>query len=149
MSITNTGVYPCYENQFEIGENEESTNPIANAESFSVSFDDGVEEWKPYDLKGWTNRLKTGKSITISVSGKRTIGDKGNDFVAGKAFLSGVDCNAYMKWVFPDGTVVGIDVVINVTALGAGDSTAVGTLEFDLLSRGIPEVTLPTSTSGS
>lgn len=143
--MISTGVFPCYENQFEIGTDKESTNTIANMESFSVSFDDGVEEWNPYDMKGWKNRLKTAKSVTISVSGKRTIGDTGNDFVAGKAFLNGVDCNAYMKWVFPDGTVVGIDVVINVTALGAGDSTAVGTLEFDLLSRGVPTITLPTA----
>lgn len=145
MANITSGVFPCYENQFEIGADEKSTNTIADMETFSVSFDDGVEEWNPYDMKGWKNRLKTAKSVTISVSGKRTIGDTGNDFVAGKAFLNGVDCNAYMKWVFPDGTVVGIDVVINVTALGAGDSTAVGTLEFDLLSRGVPTITLPTA----
>lgn len=141
MANVTSGVFPCYENQFAIGASKESTNTIADMESFSVSFDDGVEEWKPYEAGGWTNRLKTAKSITISVSGKRNIGDTGNDFVAGKAFLNGTDCNAVLKWTFPDGTVVELDVVINVTALGAGDSTAVGTLEFDLMSRGKPTVT--------
>ena len=109
MANITSGVFPCYENQFAIGASKESTNTIADMESFSVSFDDGVEEWKPYEAGGWTNRLKTAKSITISVSGKRNIGDTGNDFVAGKAFLNGTDCNAVLKWTFPDGTVVELD----------------------------------------
>lgn len=141
MANVTSGVFPCYKNQFEIGASEESTNTIADMESYSVSFDGGMEEWKPYEAEGWTDRLKTANSITISVSGKRNIGDTGNDFVAGKAFLNGTDCNAVLKWTFPDGTVIKLNVIINVTALGAGDSTAVGTLEFDLASRGKPTIT--------
>lgn len=77
-----TGVYPCYKNQFGIGEPGATTlNPIADMESFSVSFDDGVEEWTPFESEGWVRRLKTAKGITISVSGKRNVGDTGNDFV--------------------------------------------------------------------
>ncbi len=72
-----TGVYPVYENQFKIdktggtGATAENLVTIADMESFSVSIDGNVEEWKPFDQEGWTRRLVTGKALTVSVSGKR------------------------------------------------------------------------------
>ena len=141
-----SGVYPCYENQFKIGTvGAQTLNTIADMESFSVSFDDGVEEWTPFDSEGWIRRLKTAKGITISVSGKRNVGNTGNDFVAGLAFKNGRESEADFEWTFPDGTVVKFaDAVINVTALGSSDSTGVAPLEFEVLSNGKPTVTLPT-----
>ena len=74
-----TGVYPVYENQFKIdktggdGSTESNLVTIADMESFSVSIDGNIEEWKPFDQQGWTRRLLTGKSITISISGKRNV----------------------------------------------------------------------------
>lgn len=134
-------VYPCYENQFKIMVDSTYT-AIADMESFSVAFDNNVEEWTPYDTEGWVRRLMTGKGITISVSGKRNVGDAGNDAVAGYAFLNGTNAQADIQWTFPDGTVVEFaDAVINVTANGAGDSTAVAPLEFEIMSNGAPTVT--------
>lgn len=144
MSARTGGVYPCYKNQFAVGDSADATHPIADMDSFSVSFDNGVEEWNPFDTEGWTRRLLTSKGITISVSGKRNIGDTGNDYIAGKAFVNGRDAEAYAEWTFPDGTVVAFpDAVINVTNVGAGDATSVGPLEFDIMSNGKPTVTLP------
>lgn len=142
-----TGVYPCYTNQFQIGAvNATTLNTIADTTTFSVSFNDGVEEWSPFDQEGWTRRLKTAKSISISVSAKRNVGDPGNDFVAGLAFKNGRDSEVKFQWTFPDGTkVVFDDAVVNISALGASDSTAVAPLEFEILSNGKPTVTLPTT----
>lgn len=141
-----TGVYPCYENQFKIGAvGASEKNTIADCTTFSVSFNDGVEEWTPYSSEGWTRRLKTAKSISISVTAKRNVGDAGNDFVAGLAFKNGREAEVDFDWTFPDGTVVSFsEAVVNLTALGAGDSTAVAPLEFEILSNGKPTVTLPT-----
>ena len=138
-----SGVYPCYENQFKIGTvGAQTLNTIADMESFSVSFDDGVEEWTPFETEGWKRRLKTAKSISISVSGKRNVGNTGNDFVAGLAFKNGRESEADFEWTFPDGTVVKFaDAVVNVTALGSADSTSVAPLEFEVLSNGKPTVT--------
>ena len=138
-----SGVYPCYENQFKIGTaGAQTLNTIADMESFSVSFDDGVEEWNPFAQEGWRRRLKTSKAISISVSGKRNVGNTGNDFVAGLAFKNGRESEADFEWTFPDGTVVKFaDAVINVTALGSSDSTGVAPLEFEVLSNGKPTVT--------
>lgn len=142
--MANSGVYPCYENQFKIGSAKESTNTIADMETFSVSFDNGVEEWTPFETEGWVRRLMTAKAVTISVNGKRNVGDSGNDFVSGLAFKNGRNAEAYFEWTFPDGTKVTFaEAVVNVTNIGAGDSTNVGPLEFEVMSNGKPEVTLP------
>lgn len=139
-----TGVYPVYENQFNLGAAKDTATAIADMETFSVSFDNGVEEWKPMDQEGWTRRLLTAKSVTIGINGKRNVGDPGNDYIAGLAFVNGRDAEGYLEWNFPDGTVVGFHgCVFNVTNIGAGDSTAVGPLEFEMLSNGKPEVTPP------
>lgn len=137
-----TGVYPCYENQFKIGAASASASTIADMESFSVSFDNNVEEWTPFDTEGWVRRLMTGKGFTISVTGKRNVGDTGNDFVAGKFMENGRNAEAYFEWTFPDGGKLSIpEAVINVTNIGAGDSTNVGPLEFDVQSNGKPDYT--------
>ncbi len=143
-----TGVYPCYENQFKIntggaGAETAVMSTIADCETFSVAFDNGVEEWHPFDTEGWVRRLLTAKGVTITVTAKRNVGDPGNDFIAGLAFKNGRNSETDAHWTFPDGTVVKFPgAVINVTNIGAGDSTAVAPLEFDIMSNGKPEITL-------
>ena len=144
MPVT-SGVYPCYENQFKVDVSNTTTasfKTIADMETFSVSFDNGVEEWTPFEQEGWVRRLLTGKGITITVNGKRNIGDDGNDFIADMFMKNGRDAEADIQWTFPDGGVLLItDAVINVTNIGAGDSTAVGPLEFEIMSNGKPTYT--------
>lgn len=141
-----TGVVPCYEGMIKVGATKETATDIKDMDSMSVSFDNGVEEWTPYGENGWTRRLPTAKSVTVSVSGKRNIGDPGNDFVAGKAFKNGQDAMGYFAIVFPDGTTVSWDnAVYNVTALFMADSTNAAPLEFDAMSNGEPTITEPTT----
>ena len=143
--MAKSGVYPCYENQFQINTgsgSEASMASIADCETFAVSFDNGVEEWHPFDTEGWARRLMTAKGVTISVTAKRNVGDAGNDTVAGLAFKNGRDVEKDFHWTFPDGSVVKFPgAVINVKNIGSGDSTAVAPLEFDVMSNGKPEVT--------
>ena len=145
MSVS-SGVYPVYENAFKIrtavGENPNSDtmSTIADMESFSVSFDDNVEEWTPMTTEGWVRRLKTGKGVTISINGKRNIGDTGNDYVASLAFKSGAACDSVLEWTFPNGDKVTMPCVVNVTSMGGG-STGVEPLEFECMSNGKPTFT--------
>lgn len=137
MATTTSGVYPCYENQFTL-----DGKSIADCESFSVSFDNGVEEWRPFEQEGWVRRLLTAKGVTISVTGKRNVGDAGNDAVAALAWVNGRDAEKDFVWNFPDGTTVTFtDAVINVTNIGSADSTNVAPLEFEVQSNGKPTVT--------
>lgn len=110
---------------------------VKDAESLSISIDGQVEEWNPMDEQGWTRRLVTAKSISISMGGKRNYGDAGNDYVAGLAWKNGQDCNSAMKITFPNGDGLIIPCVINVNSM-AGDSTAIDALEWEALSDGKP-----------
>ena len=144
MAEKKTGVYPCYENQFKIGAAGEETpsTDIANCEEFSVTFDNGVEEWNPFEAEGWKNRLMTAKSITISVKAKRTIGDTGNDMVADLALKNGREAEKNFLWTFPSGaTVLFKNAVISVGNNGTGGATSVAPLEFDVMSNGKPVYT--------
>ena len=142
---TTSGVYPCYENQFQIDTSSSDTasfKTIADCETFSVAFDNGVEEWHPFEQEGWVRRLLTAKGVTISVTAKRNLGDDGNDFIAGLAWKNGREAEADFKWTFPDGTTVTFaDAVINVANIGAAESTNVAPLEFEVQSNGKPVVT--------
>ena len=86
--MPNSGVFPVYDNVFKIGtKGRASASPgdlvqIAEMESFSVSIDGGVEEWKPMEGRGWTNRMTTAKSLTISLAGKLCPSDPGNAYIA-------------------------------------------------------------------
>ena len=142
-----TGVYPVYENQFKIdkaggdGSTADNLVGIADMENFSVSIDGNVEEWKPFEAEGWTRRLMTGKSITISISGKRNVGDAGNDYIEGLAMKTGEEATTTLIWTFPSGAKLVIKGVVNVTELGGGDSTGVAPLAFDFMSDGKPTFT--------
>ncbi len=144
METPKTGVFPCYENQFQVaaaGSTAVDTT-IANCEEFGVSFDNGVEEWNAFEHKGWKSRLMTAKSVAISVKAKRTLGDAGNDFIADLAYKNGRDCEIDFKWTFPDGsTVLFKNAVVSVTANGSGGSTGVAPLEFEVMSNGNPVYT--------
>ena len=137
-----SGVYPCFENQFKINTGTAESpvwSTIADTETFSVSIDNGVEEWHPFEQKGWVRRLMTAKSITLTVNGKRNVGDAGNDFVANFFMTTGQDAYGDVQWTFPDGGVLELkESVINVTNMGAGDSTAVAPLEFEIMSNAKP-----------
>ena len=110
---------------------------VKDAESLSISIDGQVEEWNPMDMAGWTRRLMTSKSISISMGGKRNYGDAGNDYVANLAWKNGQDVNSAMKITFPNQDALIIPCVINVTSM-AGDSTAIDALEWEALSDGKP-----------
>ena len=137
-----TNVFPVSDNQFKLGASKEAATMPADLETFSPSFSNGVETWTPMDAEGWQRALMTAKAVTITLSGKRNIGDTGNDFVAGKTFTNGHDSEAYFEWIMPDGTSISWpNAVIDVKNNSGGDATNVGALEFDVISNGQPTVT--------
>ena len=83
----------------------------------------------------------TGKSITISISGKRNVGDAGNDYIEGLAMKTGEEATTTLIWTFPSGAKLVIKGVVNVTEWGGGDSTGVAPLAFDFMSDGKPTFT--------
>ena len=138
------GVYPVLDNEFSIGINgldstDEDMKVIKDMETFSPSFDMTVEEWTPMDTEGWMRRLATGNALSIDFSGKRCIGDAGNDYVASLLGKLGKGVETKFKWTFPSGASVSMNCIVNVSNVGGGDSTNVAPLEFTVLSNGKPE----------
>lgn len=145
MAKITSGVYPVFENEFKIGVAGKASTPeqmktIADLENFSVALDNNVQEWTPMTTQGWVRRLQTGKGFSITLSGKRNVGDEGNDYVAGLMFKSGQDVNSKFEWIMPDGTSIAFDCVVNISSAG-GASTDVDVLEFEVMSDGAPTVT--------
>lgn len=146
--MANTGVFPVFKNQFKVGSKGEASAAadmvtIAEMETFSVKMDGKAEEWTPMEAEGWIKRLVTSKGFTITLKGKRSVGDAGNDYIAGLAWASGRDCNTQFEWTFPSGGKLSFAAVINVTSPGGGDSTNVDSLEFEAMSNGRPTYTAP------
>lgn len=137
-------VYPVHNNKFFVcttGRTGEADTIIRGLENFAPSIDGNVESWTPMDEGGWTRNQVTGKGLTISFSGKRQYGDKGNDYIAGLMIGTGVLVQSKFKWEMPSGATLSGDCVINVTTPAGGDSTNIDSLEFELLSDGKPEFT--------
>jgi hypothetical protein len=137
------GVFPVFNNKFKLGtkgrtSTDEDMKVVADMESFSVSIDNGIEEWNPMDQGGYVRRLMTAKGVSISLSGKRNFGDEGNDYLASLAWVTGQDANSVFEWELPTGAKVKFNCVCNVSSLG-GDSTAVDALEAEIMSDGAVE----------
>ena len=143
-------VCPVHNNKFFVsttGRTGEADTIIRGLENFAPSIDGNVESWTPMDEGGWTRNQVTGKGLTISFSGKRQYGDKGNDYIAGLMIGTGVSVQSKFKWEMPSGATLSGDCVINVTTPAGGDSTNIDSLEFELLSDGKPEFTQAPSQS--
>lgn len=139
-----SGVFPVFDIVFKIsatGASGEPTTTIADMESFSIAIDGNTVTWNPMDQKGWSRALMTGKKLTISLKGKRNVGDAGNDYVASTAFKDGLDCSTKAAVEFPDGTKLTFNCVLDVKNVLGGESQDVAPLEFDMICDGKPTFT--------
>ena len=144
MGKVKSGVFPVFDIEFKIGtKGKESTEQdmkvVKDLTSFSISIDGNVEEWTPMNTEGWIRRLMTGKGFTITLNGKRHVGDPGNDYIANTAFKSGLDCSGKMSIVFPNGDKLDFDCILDVKNPGSGESTDVAELEIEAQSDGKPD----------
>lgn len=134
--MTFSGVFPVHAVKIKINE-----LVVKDIESASLTIDGNVEEWQALDQEGWVRRLMTGKGFTLGCSGKRNVGDAGNDFVATRAFETGNGATTTCSIEFPDATKIEFPCVLNVTGYGVAGATEVAPLEFDILSDGKPTLT--------
>lgn len=139
-------VYPVHNNKFKFGTaGLESTDAEMmmpkDLENFAPSIDGTVEEWYAMDAEGWAKASMTGKKLSFEFKGKRSVGDPGNDYIAGLAWKFGQDVMTKFEWEMVSGAKLECDVVVNVTTPGGGDSTNIDTLEFEVISYGKPTFT--------
>lgn len=143
-----SGVFPVFTNVFKINTVGRTSNPgdfatIKDLETFSLSISGTKEKWTPMDLGGWSRQAITGKDLSISFKGKRNYGDVGNEFIAGMMLATGQACQSRFQWTLPNGGVLTVDCVIDLKSPAGGDSTKIDSLDFDILSDGLPVYTAP------
>ncbi len=149
MPEATTGkVYPVHNNKFKFGTSglsstEEQMVMPQDLENFAPSIDGTVEEWYAMDAGGWAKAAMTGKKLAFSFSGKRSVGDPGNDYIAGLAWKFGQDVMTKFEWEMVSGAKLTCDVVVNVTTPGGGDTTNIDSLEFEVICYGKPTYTPP------
>lgn len=146
MAETTGKVYPVHNNKFKFGtkglESTEQDMVIpADLENFAPSIDGTVEEWYAMDAGGWAKAAMTGKKLSFAFKGKRSVGDAGNDYIAGLAYKFGQDVMTKFEWEMVSGAKLECDVVVNVTTPGGGDTTNIDSLEFDVICYGKPTFT--------
>ena len=144
--MSTTGVFPVHNNVFKIGKAGRSSAAadmvvIKDMETFEPSIASKTEEWTPMDTAGWPRRAVTGKGLSFKFKGKRNYGDPGNDYIAGTLLDTGQDVESKLEWTLPNGDKLEMNCVIDLKQSSGGDSTKVDTLDFELLSDGLPVYT--------
>lgn len=139
-------VYPVHNNKFKFGtkgleSTEEQMVMPADLNNFAPTIDGTTEEWFAMDAEGWAKSAVTGKKLSFSFQGKRSVGDPGNDYIAGLFLAMGKDAMTKFEWEMISGAKLAFDCVINVTTPGGGDSTALDALEFECICYGKPTYT--------
>ncbi|SDY13164.1 phage tail tube protein [Eubacterium barkeri] len=139
-------VHPVYKLKFKVGTSglaseEAAMVVVKNMETFEITVDGNVEDWTSMENDGWASALMTGKSFSISLKGKRDVGDPGNDYVAAAAWKDGLDCSTKAQIEFPDGAKLVFNAVLDVKTIEGADSTNVAPLEFDMIGDGKPTYT--------
>lgn len=146
MSEVGGKVYPVHNNVFKFGTkgmdsvDGDMVMP-ADLENFAPTIDGTTEEWYAMDAEGWAKSAMTGKKLSFAFKGKRSVGDAGNDYIAGLAWKFGQDVMTKFEWTMTSGAKLACDVVVNVTTPGGGDTTNIDALEFEVTCYGKPTYT--------
>lgn len=141
MATVTVGQYAV--SQCEIGvkvDSAETYTKIADLEDFTLSIENNTETWYSISDGGWQNALLTAKAFSGSFSGKRCLGDAGNDYIESKRYAIGKDAEADFQITFPDGGKLTFTAVVGVTDL-LGTATDVAPLTGELTGKGKPVYT--------
>lgn len=113
---------------------------IADIEELSLSIENTTNTWYSINDGGWQNALLTAKALSGSFSGKRTLGDIGNDYLDGLRYKLGKEAEADWEIEFPDGSELKFTAVTALTDI-LGNATDVAPLSGDLTGKGKPTFT--------
>ena len=141
MATISTGQFPVSALDIKVKAGADNLVTIADLESAGITLDTNVETWYSITDDGWQNAMATAKAMTMDFSGKRTIGDTGNDYIAGLAFKNGQEVETDFEISFPNGDKLTFTGVVAVTDFLGGDATNVAPLSFTVTCKGKPTYT--------
>lgn len=136
-------VFPAYALNFKVKApaTAEAFMDVADLETVTFSPETNIETYNSYDAEGWQKALATGKSLKITISGKRSKDGAGNDALAALVLKNGHDCDVIVQVGFPTGETYEIPAVADVKNIGGGDANDIGGLEVEFTSNGKPTET--------
>ena len=140
MATITVGQYAISECVVKVKTAGDTFAPIADLEEFNISIDNNIETWYSISDGGWQNALLTAKALSGSFSGKRTLGDAGNDFIDGLRLNIGKSAEADFEIDFPNGDKLAFTGVVSLTDW-LGGATGVAPLSGDITGKGKPTYT--------
>ena len=145
MATVTVGQYAVSECKVKVKTSAASDQPavyseIADLEEVSLSLENNTETWYSIKDGGWQNALLTAKALTGSFSGKRTLGDAGNDYLESLRYKIGKSAESDWQIEFPDGSKLEFTAVTALTDI-LGAATDVAPLSGDLTGKGKPTFT--------
>ena len=141
MAKISSGMYKVYENEFLVGDTKETATCPSRIKNFSVTTEDGTEEWNDFENGVWSLIAGTTKKLTFKLTGLRDVGNTGNDYLESKLFATGVQKEGYFCWNLPSVKSIEWDKAIYKTDLPGGDSPSLAPIEVEITSNGRPKVT--------
>lgn len=113
---------------------------IADLEEMNLTIENNIETWYSIKDGGWQNALMTARALSGSFSGKRCLGDTGNDFLDGLRYVNGAEAVADWQIEFPNGAKLAFTAVVGLTDI-LGTATDVAPLNGDITGKGKPTYT--------
>lgn len=144
MATVTVGQYAVSECTFEVKTGTDTYSSIADVEEVNLTIDNNIETWYSMSDGGWQNALLTAKALSGSFSGKRTLGDTGNDYLDGLRYNIGKAAEADFKITFPNDATLTFTAVVALTDV-LGAATNVAPLSGDLTGKGKPTFTPATA----
>lgn len=111
---------------------------ICGLTSVKPDFSGSVETFYTLESAGWQEAFKTGTALKITCTGKRKLGDPGQDKVASLVGANGTDALKPTTWTLPDGTKYKFNGVYDVKNVGGGEGNGMDEIEFDVYCNGKP-----------
>ena len=144
MTTITVGQFAVSDCEVKVKTASNTYSTIADLEEVSLTIDNNIETWYSIAGGGWQNALMTARALTGSFSGKRTLGDTGNDYLNSLRYLNGPEAVADWQINFPDGSKLEFTAVVGLTDI-LGAATDVAPLSGDLTGKGKPTYTAATT----
>lgn len=146
--INETFTTPVSANDLEIGTNGlfstgEQMDNIDGLSNCEMSIEGTLQEYFT-TLNGYNSADKTAIKLSFSISGKRVVGNKGNDYIARTAWYIGKKAKTLFNYTFDDGMVMSGRLVVNVSKNSGGAAEDDNGLEADLVIDGKPTIKMLT-----
>ena len=137
ITVGNFAITDC---KVSVKVKDSTFSEIADLEEMNITIENNIETWYSIKDGGWQNALMTARALSGSFTGKRCLGDAGNDYLDSLRYVNGAEAVADWEIEFPNGAKLAFTAVVGLTDI-LGSATDVAPLNGDLTGKGKPTYT--------